>query len=80
MKLYNVADRISRLTQWRSRFAFRPTMLNDGTVVWLERVERRLEGGKAHFDGDGLIRMYEYRRPLDKYRVTITPVDGEEKK
>ena len=50
-----------RLASWHRYFALLPVTMNDGNTVWLQRVERRLEGGKARFDRDGLIRVWEYR-------------------
>ena len=64
MKLYNVADRARRLENWHKWFAWHPEAMADGQVVWLEILERRLEGGKARFDDDGLIRVFEYRKPV----------------
>jgi hypothetical protein len=63
MELMDQSDRIKRLETWRPWFAALPTTLMDGKVVWLEWIERRLEGGTARFDLDGLIAIWEYRRP-----------------
>ncbi len=56
-------DRYARLAAWHSWFAFLPVTLVDGDTVWLERIERRLEGGEQKWDDDGLIRCWEYRKP-----------------
>ena len=63
MKLYNAADRLHHWENWHRCFAWRPKTLEDGQVVWLETLERRLKGGVAHFDFDGLIPTFEYRKP-----------------
>lgn len=62
MWLHNVEDRHARLEQWHRKFAWMPVMLENGDVVWGQFVERRLEGGAAKYDEDGLIPLFEYRR------------------
>lgn len=57
-------ERMNRLKDWsRSRlcFAWRPHMLRDGTVVWLEFLEWRFSGYSTTWDG--YYKNYEYRRP-----------------
>lgn len=56
------AERIRKLENWHRRFAWLPVVTQDGDTVWLCFVERRLKGGEAHYDFDGLIPSWEYRR------------------
>ncbi len=54
--------RIRRNRLWHTWFAWRPVRLNSGTMVWLERVERR--GGFDHRKNRPLGRVpwrWEYR-------------------
>jgi hypothetical protein len=62
MQLMDLNARYDRLQTWHRKFALMPTTLMNGKVVWLEWIERRLQGGKARFDDDGLIPIWEYRR------------------
>lgn len=51
------------LGRWHLWFAWHPVTLIDGTRVWWEFVERRLEDGEAVYDDNGLITLFEYRKP-----------------
>lgn len=52
---------VARLEQWHPYFAWHFVELANGETRWLQTVERRLEGGKAKIDSDGLILIWEYR-------------------
>ena len=53
---------VHHIENWHPHFAWLPVVCVDGQRRWLETVDRRIEGGKARFDFDGLIRVWEYRR------------------
>ena len=53
---------LADLGQWTLWFAWRPVTLDNGDVVWMDNVERRLSGGTVRWDEDGIIWDWEYRR------------------
>lgn len=61
MKLRNDLDIHNALRQWHWKFAWAPTRLINGDVVWLQWVQRRYKDGYVHTDFDGVIRTWEYR-------------------